>query len=233
MSEPHSAGRRLDLVVVDDCWNRIGVRGDRSCPELQRHSHCRNCPVYASGAAQLLDGAPPAAYLAEWTTHVAQPQQTEELETPRSIVVFRIGAEWLALPTAVVTEVANLLPVHSLPHRQSGAVLGLANVRGELLICVSLGEIVGVEPSADLSRGRRNAVYRRLLVIRREDVRAVCPVDEVLGIHQVRQRDLKEVPTTVAHATSTYSTALLPIEGRSVGILDDQLVFYSLKRSLG
>ena len=32
---------------LDDCWNRIGVRGDRSCPELARVIHCHNCPVFS------------------------------------------------------------------------------------------------------------------------------------------------------------------------------------------
>jgi len=232
MNERPDTARRLDLAIVNDCWNRIGVRGDRSCPELKQHVHCRNCPVYSAGAAELLDGDPPANYLAEWTSHFAQPKHVEDIET-RSIVIFRIGAEWLALPTPVVIEVANLLPVHSLPHRQSGAVLGIANVRGELLVCVSLGQIVGVERSATTSREHRSTVYRRLLVIRREDVRVVCPVDEVHGVHHVHPRELKDVPSTVAKAAVTYSTALLSWRERSVGILDDQLVFYSLKRSLG
>src|SRR4029077_5730556 len=34
----------MPALVVDDCWNRIGVRGDASCPELKHHVHCRNCP---------------------------------------------------------------------------------------------------------------------------------------------------------------------------------------------
>jgi chemotaxis-related protein WspD len=232
MDERPDAAQRLDRSIVNDCWNKIGVGGDRSCPELNEHIHCRNCPVYSAGAAVLLDGDSPAGYLAEWTSHFAQPKPAEDTET-RSIVIFRIGSEWLALPTSVVMEVANLLPVHSLPHRRSGAVLGLANVRGELLICVSLGQIVGVETSAETSRERRSAVYRRLLVIGREDVRVVCPVDEVHGVHHAHSRELKEVPATVAKATVTYSTALLSWRDRSVGILDDQLVFYSLKRGLG
>ena len=91
-------------------------------------------------------------------------------------------------------EVANLLPIHSLPHRQNGVVLGLANVRGELLVCVSLGQVVGVEPSAAASRERRSAAYQRLLVIRRDGVRVVCPVDEVHGIHRFHPRELKDVP---------------------------------------
>ena len=224
--------QRLDRSVVNDCWNTIGVGGDRSCPELKEHVHCRNCPVYSAGAADLLDGDSPAGYLAEWTSHFAQPKRAEDIET-RSIVIFRIGSEWLALPTSVVVEVANLLPVHSLPHRQNGAVLGLANVRGELLICVSLGQIVGVEGPAEPSRDRRSAAYRRFLVMRREDVRIVSPVDEVHGIHHAHSRELKDVPATVSKATVTYSTALLSWRDRSVGILDDQLVFYSLKRGLG
>ena len=36
----------------------------------------------------------------------------------------------------------------------------------------------------------------------------------------------------MAKATVTYSTALLPWRGHSVGTLDDQLLFYTLKRSL-
>ena len=42
---------RPDRAIVNDCWNRIGVRGDRSCPELKQYVHCRNCPVYSAGAA--------------------------------------------------------------------------------------------------------------------------------------------------------------------------------------
>ena len=70
-------------------------------------------------------------------------------------------------------------------------------------------------------------------MIRRDGVRVVCPVDEVHGIHRFHPRELKEVPTTVAQGRrSTYSTALLPWQGHSVGMLDDQLLFYTLKRSL-
>ena len=218
-------------ALTNDCWNKIGVKGDRSCPELPKYVHCRNCPVYSAGAAALLDADVPADYLAERTGHFAQPKPSEEIDA-RSVVIFRVASEWLALPTSVVTEVANLLPVHSLPHRRDGVVLGIASVRGELLVCVSLGQVVGVE-APDVANRERSTVYRRLLVIRRDDVRVVCPVDEVHGIHRFHPRDLRDVPTTVAKAAITYSTALLPWCQRSVGVLDDQLLFYTLKRSLG
>jgi len=229
MNKGPDSGRRL--TVIDDCWNRIGVRGDGSCPELTQYVHCHNCPVYAAGAADLLDADAPASYFADRTAHFAAPAHIEEGER-RSVVIFRVASEWLALPTSVVVEVANLLPIHTLPHRQNRVVLGLASVRGELLVCVSLREVVGSEPLAAASREGRGTAYQRLLVIRRESIRVVCPVDEVHGIHRFHPRELKAVPTTVAKSTVAYSTALLPWQGHSVGALDDQLLFYTLKRSL-
>ena len=45
--------------------------------------------------------------------------------------------------------------------------------------------------------------------------------------------ELKDVPATVAKAASTYyPKALLPWREHSVGLLDDQLSVYTLKRSL-
>ena len=42
------AGPGPDMLAIDDCWNRIGVLGDGSCPRLAEHIHCRNCPVHAA-----------------------------------------------------------------------------------------------------------------------------------------------------------------------------------------
>src|ERR1044072_880535 len=103
------------------CWKEIGSWGDRSCPELKTHVHCRNCPTYAAGAAQLLDVEVSADYLAEQTRRYAQ---RKEVVRPgaRSVVVFRLGSGWLALPTAIFTEIAPLRSIHSVPHRRERVV---------------------------------------------------------------------------------------------------------------
>lgn len=162
MSELVNAARGIDRPAIGDCWNRIGVRGDGSCPELRQYVHCRNCPVYSAGAATLLDADVPASYCADRTAHFAEPVATEDGET-QSVVIFRVASEWLALPTAVVVEVSNLLPIHSLPHRRNGVVLGLASVRGELLVCVSLRHVVGAEAFAAAGHERKDTAYKRLL----------------------------------------------------------------------
>ena len=216
---------------MTDCWNTIGVRGDRSCPELRQYVHCRNCPVYSAGARRLLDADAPAGYRAEQTDHFAKRKPAAGL-VMNSVVIFRIGAEWLALPASCVKEVAELLPIHSLPHRQSGAILGVASVRGELLACMSLGCVLGLDESAGGTQGRLT-VHRRLLVLRHEQVRAVCPVDEVHSLHRFHPQDLDEVPATVSRATATYSNGLLLWQGHAVGVLDAELVFHTLKRTVG
>src|SRR3981081_1849213 len=64
-------------AALDDCWNRIGVHGDRSCAELQRHIHCRNCPVFAAAARALLDVPAPADFRQIATEHFTRPEQAE------------------------------------------------------------------------------------------------------------------------------------------------------------
>lgn len=214
---------------IDDCWNTIGVRGDASCPKLECHVHCRNCPVYSAAAAHLLDGDVPSEYLADWTTHVARKRLIQDPGT-HSVVIFRVGAEWLALATTVVKEVAGLRPIHSLPHRRNGAVLGVANVHGELLVCISLGHILGLGPAPTATREGR-AVQQRLLVIHHENSRAVIPVDEVRGTYRFHARELTEVPATVAKAAATYTKAMLSWQQSSVGLLDEHLLLGAMNRS--
>ena len=60
-------------------------------------------------------------------------------------MAFRVGTEWLAVPLALATEVAPLAPVHRLPHRDGGALLGVVNVGGRLLPAVSLARLMGVD----------------------------------------------------------------------------------------
>jgi chemotaxis-related protein WspD len=219
---------------IHDCWNKIGVQGDLSCPELVQHIHCRNCPVYSAAATALLDSDVPDEYVDERTTYFLQKKQ-DDRQNSRSLTIFRIGAEWLALPTDALVEVADLRPVHTLPHRNNGVVLGLVNVRGELLICVSLGRLLGldpVRPKPDRQHDPLQAVYRRLLVIQGEGGRLVFPVDEMHGVQRFPQRELQELPETVAKATAMYATAILPWRDRALGCLDAQLVLHTLNRSL-
>jgi chemotaxis-related protein WspD len=232
MKKPSAPAPASSRAAINDCWNKIGVRGDSSCPELKKHVHCRNCPVYSAAAVDLLDTDLPADHLERWTTHIAQAKVLAEIDT-HSVVVFRIGDEWLALPTALFNEIAGIGEIHTVPHRRNGAVLGLTNIRGELLVCVSLQQMLGLQPAGERKRDKQHAAAGRFLVIQHEGSRVVCPVDAVHGVRRFHAREQVPVPSTLAKATATYTQALLPWQQKSVGLLDAQLLFYSINRSLG
>jgi len=217
--------------AIHDCWNKIGVRGDASCSELVQFVHCRNCPVYSAAAVKLLDAERPPGYLSEWTSHFAREKPETERET-HSALIFRIGIEWFALSTLTLNEVSELKPLHSLPHRRNRIVLGLVNIRGELLICVSLSEALGLKNKPENEATSPRALHPYLLVVSQEKSRLVFRVDEVIGIHHFSLKAIKAAPETVAGAISTHTKGILPWNNKSVGLLDDQLLFRTLNRSL-
>lgn len=214
----------------DRCWQRIGVEGDRSCPELSAYVHCSHCPVYARAASALLDRPLSDEQRSLWTRHYAQQARGAEL-TVTTLFVFRLGVEWLALPMKDVVEVLERRNVHSLPHRESPNLLGIVNVAGELVPCLSLHRTLQIEEpkSESGALARRPA---RMLVLARHERRFVTRVDEVHGRHEVPLRDLAPAPATVAQARSAFSEQVFSWEGQSVGLLDAERVFAALERSL-
>ena len=218
-------------TAVNDCWNKIGIWGDSSCPELTAFSHCRNCPVYSAAGVQMLDRELAPGYRQEWTDLLARPKPARITGT-KSVAIFRIGAEWLSLPAQVLQEVAERRVPHTLPHRDSNMLLGLVNIRGELLVCVSLSRLLGVEAAPAKTKEAPHSVYERLLVAMRDGQRLVFPVSEVYGIHRYHPSELKAVPATVSLAAAKYSHGVLLWHDKTVGCLDDELIFYTLNRSL-
>ena len=184
-----------------------------------------------TGALRLLDRESPADYLREWTERIAAEKKVADAGT-MSGLIFRIGPEWLALPTRIFQEVAEQCAVHSLPHRGGGVVVGVVNIRGELLVCASLAAVLALEKTDtdEPKSGRRT--YRRLLVANRDGNRLAFPVDEVFGVHRYHPRELRPVPATLAESAVTYTSGLLPWRDRTVGCLDDELLFYTLNKRL-
>lgn len=209
-------------TTLDDCWNRIGVRGNNTCPALQAHVRCLNCPTYAAAAVAMLDRTvADNDVISSW----AASNDTRQEKT-QSALIFRVGSEWLALPPQVITEVAAQNTIHSLPHQASRAVLGLVNIRGALVLCVSLAHMLHTDSS---DKAQNNA---RLLVVTHQSQKLVFPVDEVFGIHRYNQNELKPAPTTLAHANSSFTRAVMHWNKHTVGLLDCDLLCYALNRSL-
>lgn len=218
-------------LTQSDCWQRIGVWGDRSCPELIEAVHCHNCPVFAAASRRFLDAPPPASYLEEWTERLISPLE-ETGGDVQSVLIFRLGEEWLALRVQVLVEVTGPRPVHCIPHR-AGLLAGLVNIRGELHLCVHLAQLLGfkaqgnVRPSPNSQGG-----LPRLIVVGSEDGRWVFPVDEVDQVYRFSPNELTGTPATVARSAGRLTRAVLAWRDRSIGYLDDAQLFRALRKRI-
>jgi chemotaxis-related protein WspD len=219
----------LAVTAPADCWNHIGVRGDRSCPELLKVVHCHNCPVFAAAGRRFLDAPSPAGYLEEWTDRLVAP--IEEMAADlQSVLIFRLLEEWLALPVQVLLEVTSPRPVRRVPHR-AGLLAGLVNIRGELQLCVRLDQLLGIGPQAerDPQAARPESRSPRLVFVQREGDRWVFPVDEVDQVYRFSAGELAGTPATLARSAARLTRSVFVWRERPVGYLDDARLFQALR----
>lgn len=209
-------------VTFDACWKTIGVRGDSSCPRLAEYVRCLNCPVFADAATLLLD----RYSLQREPGELVYPEAPLAVPS-RSLVVFRIAGEWLGLATRCLVEVAPSQPVHSVPHQRSRTLMGVANVRGALVPCIALGQLLGIETEQAAAASGR--VVPRLLILAAQAGSVVVPVDEVDGI---RRFDEHLIEAGASPQSSRFTTSVLADGPRTLRVLDEQALMVAITRSL-
>ncbi len=170
---------------------------------------------------RLLDRAPEPGEREAWAEQYARPEQAAAKTAARAFV-FRIGTEWLGLPSGAMQEAASPRPIHSVPHRRGGGLAGLVNVNGELLPCMRLGHVLGIEEPATEEKSRR------LLVLGAPGGRLAFMADEVHGPLAYDAKALRPAPSRPACAK-----AVIEWERRTVGLLDTGALWPLLERSLG
>ena len=236
MSTQHDNDLR-NQQAVEPCWKTVGVSGDGTCPELARAVHCRNCSVFTNAGQQLFEREPPAEYVAKQTALLAE-ELDEEAAGSEAMIVFRIEEEWLALDVAAVVEVAEPRPVHRVPHRSDRLLMGIANIRGELQLCISLRALLGIEGADHLSESSSQTLESersayRLLVCENRGRRWAFAVDEVTGVHRARIDQLGNVPSTIGKSVNRLVGAVFTWEDKSIGRLDTNRLFDSLEERIG
>ena len=219
----------VELPRIDDCWNTIGVRGDRTCPRLAEAVHCRNCPVYADAGRTLFDRPPPDGYAAEWAERLAAPDP-EPPGAAHPVLLFRVGDEWFALDVAVAIEVAPHRPVRRVPHQTDRVLAGLVNIRGELQLAVSLPHLLGTARPDDDAPGAAGRAAR-MVVVEQAGARWVLVADAVADLYYAPARDLTALPSTVAVGSRVFTRSTFAWGGHTVGYLDADRLFAALRRT--
>jgi chemotaxis-related protein WspD len=218
------------VTGIEACWNVIGVNGDQSCEKLEQHVHCRNCEVYASAAQQNLQRPVSNDYKKDWAAHFRQAADGNQLQDA-SCLVFRIGREWLSLPTRMFVAVAPIAKPHRLPHRASRGLGGIVNVGGTLYPCMSLADLLGVDESEGEAATNRHT-FARLLLTQWEDQAYALPVADLHGILRYASGSVQAPAATINKGLSRFLSGVISHDDMRIGMLDEALVGYQLARTL-
>lgn len=219
-------------IKIDDCWNKIGVWAkskQRTCARLEDVIHCANCEIFSQAGKTLLEGEAPVGYLEEWAKLLSVKKIKKNYHT-RSIILFRLGDEWLGIETGLLDEVVSMRAVHSIPHRRSSILNGLTNIRGELQLCISLGKLMSITRGEIAGTNVVKGIYERMVVMSFNGVKFVFPVSEVRGVYRFGDNEVQDSPATAMNCSVHYIKGMLDIEGRHVGIIDHELLFPALER---
>ncbi|XGV97158.1 MAG: chemotaxis protein CheW [Leptolyngbya sp. BL-A-14] len=224
--------------TLNDCWNQIGVMGDRSCGELKAVIHCHDCPVFAAVGDSLLEREPPSNYVDEWVHILSEATDAGDAdnsgailpaEATMSIMIFRLENQKLALPVRILQEVTHPCAIQPLPHRSNDLFLGLVNIRGETLLCASLSHLLNLERSKALAPQPDN---KRMMVAGVPEGKWVFPVDEVYGTYRFHHNELYDAPVVITKAAESYTQGIIHWDGEKVNYLDAELLFYTLNHKI-
>jgi chemotaxis-related protein WspD len=240
-----------DRPVFNDCWNKIGVKGDRTCSELKSVIHCYECQVYAAVGDSLLEREAPIDYLENWIDVLEETSTSADIYDGNeaiirtaeaiSIIIFRIGNEKLGLPVGMLQEVTHPCIIQPLPHRSNELFLGLVNIRGETLLCASLQFLLHIQPNQEnihkqLNQETNSSVQpidlQRMIVAGKGEDKWVFPVDEVNGIFRFHLSELQDAPVVITKSELGYTKGIVYWEGQKVNYLDSDLVFYTLNHKI-
>lgn len=171
----------------------------------------------------MTDENPLAALLARMESELGAapaPSAAAEPRAPRDrFVVFLLGVERYAFPLANVIEISTPPPVTRIPHLPPW-VLGVANLRGEILVSLDLARFLDIEAGAEPAR-------QRLLIVRHGDagLTAGFAVDAVEGITTLAAASAA-VPALPGRAAA-FLTGVVERTGELITVLDPGAVLDS------
>ena len=125
-------------------------------------------------------------------------------------VRLRVGGESYAFAVEHVLEVAELGEIAPVPGSEAG-VLGVRNLRGEVLPVFDLASVFGIG---------HEGVAQRLLVVEHNGRRAGFAIDEVV--------DVAELPDPAEESESKFLLGASLDEGDLVGVVDVARLFATL-----
>lgn len=146
-----------------------------------------------------------------------------------AIVVFRVGGHWLALAAAQIREIVDVVPAHRVPHRRDRRFVGLVNVRGELVPCIDIGALLGIDRAAsDGPAVRAGHAWPRMVLVEQDGPAVAFHVDEVDAVHAVPPEALQPAPADAATAAGRLTQAQVDLPVGRTELIDADLFWYAV-----
>lgn len=177
----------------------------------------------------LLNRKPPENYIEELSEIYSEKIEISDNQLLTSFFVFRLQDEWFGLLAETIKEVVDLKKVHKIPHKSHDILLGTVNISGQFKLLVSLEKILDLS----LSIEKKDPYKKEQLIVFSQDQREwVIKVSEIIGIKRFNLNNIKNVPITLTKSINNYLKGIIRSENKDIGLIDEELLFYSLNRSL-
>jgi purine-binding chemotaxis protein CheW len=135
------------------------------------------------------------------------------------LVCFFLGGQELAVPIDRVRETIDLRPITRVFHTPP-SVVGILNLRGEILAVLDPGRLLGLGMTAS-SDGAR------IVIIEAGPRSAGLVVDALGSIREVESHALAPAPSTIAPEISSLLLGVVSTVERPISVLDAAKVLYA------
>lgn len=180
---------------------------------------------------QLLNRVPEASYIDRWTSLIGEAGEENPPEG-EAVVIFSLGTDHFAIAAKAFCRIIDSRKVHSVPRRSKGVLEGVLNFQGRLRCCINMREFLGLNDVDSTKSDERADRYGRMLALQDRNDYWIFSVSQIYGVYRLEPSSVKNVPVTIVKSSKNYLKGIFDWNGTHVGLFDDELLFYSLNRSL-
>ncbi len=178
-------------------------------------------------AANALLSAQASEILKRRAASLAQSPDEEVSAESTGLLKFRLGQEWYAVPIAMVREIHNEYVVTRIP-RVPDYILGVINVRGEILSVTDLGSLIRVPSRSVLDI---DGELPSAIIVADEECVSALVVDEIGDIVDVAQEAIEPPLSTLDKSQAEYMSGSVFIDDLLIGVVNIEKILEPIGES--
>jgi purine-binding chemotaxis protein CheW len=147
---------------------------------------------------------------------MSQSSQTEVHNDTVELVSFFVGEALCGMDILKVQEINKLIEMTRVPQAPE-YVLGILNLRGEIVTIIDLGKKLGLK-STELNHKTRN------IIVNSNSEHIGLMVEQISDVVQAEWEKVEPPPANIGNVQGKYFTGVFKTEDRLIGILDVEKV---------